>query len=155
MVHCAQELYKTGGIRSIYKGTFATLLRDLPGAVAYFGTYEWIKRTIIQYQQKSNVEGDQKEVTLSPTAILTAGGLAGMATWAVSIPADVLKSRYQTAPEGTYKNLLDVYKVLIKEEGYGALFKGLRPALIRAFPANAAAFMGMEVSRKMLTPIFG
>jgi solute carrier family 25 carnitine/acylcarnitine transporter 20/29 len=30
---------------------------------------------------------------LSPLAVLTAGGLAGMANWAVAIPPDVLKSK--------------------------------------------------------------
>jgi solute carrier family 25 carnitine/acylcarnitine transporter 20/29 len=38
----------------------------------------------------------------------------------------------------------------MKEEGVTALFTGIRPALIRAFPANAACFFGMEVSRKLL-----
>ena len=83
-------------------------------------------------------------------AVLTAGGLAGMACWSVAIPADVIKSRYQSAPEGTYTGMLDCYQQLIKTEGYGAMFTGIRPALIRAFPANAACFMGMEVARKVL-----
>jgi solute carrier family 25 carnitine/acylcarnitine transporter 20/29 len=37
-------LYKEGGIRSIYKGTFATLLRDVPASGVYFATYEWLKK---------------------------------------------------------------------------------------------------------------
>ena len=93
---------------------------------------------------------DPSKGQLSPLAVLTAGGLAGMACWGVCIPADVIKSRYQTAPEGKYSGLYDVYKNLIKEEGYGGLVKGMRPALIRAFPANAACFLGMEVSKKAL-----
>lgn len=153
MLHCAHELYKTGGIASIYKGTNATLLRDIPASVAYFGVYEYIKRTMIAYQtEKFDINGnDPSAGTLSPVAIMTAGGFAGMACWAVSIPADVIKSRYQVAPEGQYKNLLEVYQVLVKTEGYGALFNGMRPAMIRAFPANAACFMGMEMSRSLLS----
>lgn len=68
----------------------------------------------------------------------------------VAIPPDVLKSRYQTAPEGTYTGLMDVYKTLIREEGHGALLTGFRPAMIRAFPANAACFLGMELAKKGL-----
>ncbi|KAL3934612.1 MAG: hypothetical protein SGARI_003315 [Bacillariaceae sp.] len=79
---------------------------------------------------------------------MTAGGFAGMACWGVSIAPDVLKSRYQTAPEGKYNGVFDVYKTLVKTEGYGALFTGFRPAMIRAFPANAACFLGMELGRK-------
>ena len=73
-----------------------------------------------------------------------------MACWTVAIPPDVLKSRYQTAPPGKYTGIFDVYRQLIKTEGTGALFAGMRPALLRAFPANAACFFGMEVSKKML-----
>lgn len=150
MLDCAQQLYREGGIRSIYKGTFATLLRDVPGAIAYFGVYEVLKREIMSYQQQRSPETEQQQ--LSPVAVLTAGGLAGTACWTVSIPADVLKSRYQTAPEHTYKGgLVEVYQTLIRQEGYGALFRGIRPALIRAFPANAAAFMGMEVSKSLMS----
>ena len=30
--------------------------------------------------------------------------MAGVFNWLVALPADTLKSRYQSAPEGTYKN---------------------------------------------------
>lgn len=75
----------------------------------------------------------------------------GIFNWVVAIPPDVLKSRYQTAPEGKYSGLVDVYRHLMKEEGPSALFKGVGPAMLRAFPANAACFLGVEVSRKFLT----
>lgn len=145
MLDCAQQVYREGGIRSLYRGTFATLLRDVPGSVIWFGTYEFIKKELMILQGI-----DQTKGALSPLAVLTAGGLAGMACWAVTIPPDVLKSRFQTAPEGTYKGLWDVYTKLMREEGASALFTGMRPAMIRAFPANAACFFGMEVARKFL-----
>lgn len=31
MLHCAKQLYRTGGISSIFRGWEATLLRDVPG----------------------------------------------------------------------------------------------------------------------------
>ena len=96
-------------------------------------------------------QGIHDTTQLSPLAVLTAGGLAGVANWTVAIPPDVLKSRFQSAPDGTYKGIMDVYRKLMEKEGPGALFAGLRPAMIRAFPANAACFMGMEVARKMLS----
>jgi solute carrier family 25 (mitochondrial carnitine/acylcarnitine transporter), member 20/29 len=57
----------------------------------------------------------------------------------------------QSAPEGQYTGSIDVLKHLLKTEGPTALFTGIRPALIRAFPANAACFFGMEVSKKGLS----
>jgi solute carrier family 25 carnitine/acylcarnitine transporter 20/29 len=145
MMDCARQLLKEGGMSSVYKGTVATLARDIPGTVAYFGMYEYSKREIMKMQGIDPNKGQ-----LSLPAVVTAGGLAGMACWTVGIPFDVIKSRYQTAPEGKYSGIVDVYKALIKEEGYAGLFRGLRPALMRAFPANAACFLGVELSKKML-----
>ncbi|GMH56717.1 hypothetical protein TrST_g10879 [Triparma strigata] len=143
MVDCGVKLFREGGIRSVYKGTFATLIRDVPGSVAWFGAYEVVKRKLAEAQGKEPGE-------LSPLNVLFAGGIGGVANWCVSIPPDVVKSRYQTAPEGMYKGLGDVASTLMKEEGPGAFFKGIGPAMIRAFPANAACFLGMELSRSLL-----
>jgi solute carrier family 25 carnitine/acylcarnitine transporter 20/29 len=41
-------------------------------------------------------------------------GMAGVANWTVSIPPDVLKSRLQAAPEGTYKGLGDVFVKMMR-----------------------------------------
>ena len=79
-------------------------MRDTPGSMAWFGTYEYAKKEMMRMQGIDPATG-----TLSPLAVLTAGGLAGMACWTVAIPADVLKSRYQSAPEGTYTGIMDVY----------------------------------------------
>lgn len=140
MLDCAKKLYRQGGIASVFRGWEATLLRDVPASVGYFGGYEVIKRAL---KPKDSTE-------LSPVNVVVAGGLAGMLNWTIAMPADVLKSRIQTAPEGTYRGVVHCYQVLMKEEGAGALFKGVGPALARAFPANAACFLGVEFSKKFL-----
>lgn len=91
---------------------------------------------------------------LSAGRTLFAGGMAGIFNWSVAIPADVLKSRLQTAPEGTYPNgIRDVYRQLVREEGMRALYKGATPVFLRAFPANAACFFGYEYAMKFLNYI--
>mmetsp|Transcript_27848 Transcript_27848/g.67761 ORF Transcript_27848/g.67761 Transcript_27848/m.67761 type:complete len:294 (-) Transcript_27848:160-1041(-) len=144
LVDCARQVYSVGGIRSLYKGTVLTLARDIPGSIAWFGTYEMMKRELAKLQ---GVEDPSK---LSPIAIMVAGGFAGMACWGVCIPPDTLKSRFQTSPEGKYSSVFDVYRHIVKEEGHGGLLKGFRPAMARAFPANAACFSAMELSRSAL-----
>lgn len=142
-VDCAKQLYREGGIRSIYKGTCATLLRDIPASGMYFMTYEWL-------QHAMTPEGHSRS-ELSVGRTLFSGGMAGVFNWAVAIAPDVLKSRLQTAPEGTYPNgIRDVFRNTIKHEGVPALFKGVVPIMLRAFPANAACFMGYELCMKFL-----
>ncbi|KAJ1897316.1 carnitine transporter [Kickxella alabastrina] len=138
----AMGIIRTGGITSLFKGTCATLLRDVPGSVAYFGAYELIKKSL------TNQSAGQGSI--SPVAIVTAGGLAGMANWTVAIPPDVLKSRLQTAPEGRYTGVRQVFVEMMRTEGPGALFRGMGPAMLRAFPANAACFLGVEISLQLM-----
>ncbi|XP_015117777.1 congested-like trachea protein [Diachasma alloeum] len=138
-VDCVKQLYKEGGIRSIYKGTGATLLRDVPASGMYFLTYEGIQRLMAEDGQK-----------LSLWSTIFAGGCAGIANWIVGMPPDVLKSRFQTAPEGTFKGIGEVFKQLMHEEGPRALYKGVVPVMLRAFPANAACFLGFEIALKGL-----
>jgi len=64
----------------------------------------------------------------------------------------VLKSRLQSAPEGTYAGFMDCARKTIAADGVGALWKGFGPAMGRAFPANAATFVRDFVSF-WLTPL--
>jgi solute carrier family 25 (mitochondrial carnitine/acylcarnitine transporter), member 20/29 len=41
----------------------------------------------------------------------------------------------------------------VAEQGIGVLFKGLAPVLIKAFPANGACFLGVEVATKLLNDL--
>ncbi|XP_073988831.1 carnitine/acylcarnitine carrier protein colt, mitochondrial [Rhodnius prolixus] len=137
-----KQLYKEGGIRSIYKGTVATLLRDVPASGMYFMTYEWLQKFLKPFGN------DSTQMNLLKT--IFAGGMAGILNWSVGMPADVIKSRLQTAPEGTYRGIGHVFSVLMKEEGIFALYKGVTPVMLRAFPANAACFLGFEACMSLL-----
>lgn len=141
---CAVQVYREGGMQSILKGTNITLLRNIPMSIAWFGTYEIVTK---QWMDVQNIDPNFSVGPPSPLAVLFAGGLAGMACWIVSLPVDVLKTRYQTAPIGKYNGIADVYSHLMKTEGPRALFRGIRPALIRAFPAHAACSLGVEMTR--------
>lgn len=119
------------------------LITDIPASGLYFLTYEYVKEFAAR---EFGTEGSRGLL-----GTIFAGGSAGIANWAVGMPADVLKSRLQTAPPGTYPNgLRDVFRELMAKEGPLALYKGVTPVMLRAFPANAACFIGFEISMKFL-----
>lgn len=134
---CAAQLYRQAGIRGLYKGTTLTLMRDVPGNMVYFGVYELAKRAL----------GNG-----APAALL-AGALAGVSFWPVVLPMDCLKSRYQTAPDGTYKNIGEVYSQLLEEDGAGGMFRGIKPAMMRSAPANAVSFLGAELTKNVFAAL--
>ncbi|XP_075249748.1 mitochondrial carnitine/acylcarnitine carrier protein-like [Convolutriloba macropyga] len=144
-VDCAKQIYREGGLLSLYRGSCATLLRDVPASGMYFASYHSIQRIMRR--------GDPDK-HLSSAQILVAGGFAGVFNWLVGMPADVLKTRFQTAPVGMYpKGVRSVFSELMRKEGILALYKGITPVLVRAFPANACCFLGFEYANWFLTLI--
>lgn len=146
LMNCAVKLLKEGGIRNLFRGFCATLTRDVPGTGMYFLVYEYVQD---KYTEKTGAK------SMNTLSTICAGGFAGMAYWLIGMPADVLKSRLQAAPEETYqKGIRSVFAELIRNEGPLALYKGVTPVMIRAFPANAACFIGVELSMKLLNKLF-
>jgi len=66
----------------------------------------------------------------------------------------VIKSRIQSAATGTYSGFLDCARKTIAIDGVGALWRGIGPAMARAFPANAAAFLGVELTKDFFDKFF-
>ncbi|KAK7512870.1 mitochondrial carrier domain-containing protein [Phyllosticta citriasiana] len=142
-----RHLYREGGLRSVFRGSAMTLARDGPGSAAYFATYEVIKRRLTP----KNPDGSPGQLSL--TAVMAAGGAAGVAMWIPVFPVDTVKSRLQSA-EGNV-TVGGVVRQLWKAGGARAFFPGIGPAMCRAVPANAATFLGVEVAQKAMGKFFG
>ncbi|PYI08144.1 mitochondrial carnitine:acyl carnitine carrier [Aspergillus sclerotiicarbonarius CBS 121057] len=142
-----RQLYKEGGIRSVFRGSAMTLARDGPGSAAYFAAYEYIKRTLTPKDAQGNVTGG-----LSMPAVLAAGGAAGIAMWIPVFPVDTIKSRLQSAPGRP--TISGTIRTVYASGGFKAFFPGFGPALARAVPANAATFAGVELAHQFMTKLF-
>ncbi|XP_073410542.1 solute carrier family 25 member 45 [Dendrobates tinctorius] len=134
-VHCAVSIFKEEGIRGLYRGCNALIVRDVPTLGLYFLTYEVLCKWMTS----------DGEIPDSWT-MLFAGGCAGTAGWAAANPMDVIKSRLQM--DGMkcvqYRGILDCTYKSIKQEGLRVLCKGLTVNSLRAFPVNAVTFLSYE-----------
>ena len=124
-----KDVVKTG---QATRGLGCTFARDVLGSFFYFLTYESFKRA----SSKDN------GATPNPFVVLFGGGIAGMVNWTIAMPFDNLKTRLQANPASTLSSII----TSINKEGISHYFTGLRPTLIRAFPASMAFFGGVEVS---------
>jgi len=142
----ARHLYRTGGMKSLCRGFFATMARDSLASMFYFSTYEVMKRLLVKPGQ-STAE--------NVGAILTSGGTAGVMNWLACLPIDTLKSKLQTAPDDRYKHgIRSVFVEVMRNDGFLSLYRGFGAVMIRAFPANAACFLGVEMAMKVLNKLF-
>ena len=71
----------------------------------FFGIYYWVR-------PKLRSRNASKE-DISIPGVLIAGGLAGAGCSIACLPADVVKSRVQTAPEGTRTNIATIFVRLV------------------------------------------
>lgn len=144
-----RQLYKEGGIRSVFRGSAATLARDGPGSAAYFAAYEYIKRSLTPIDPHTGKPSGQ----LSLLAVTGAGAAAGVAMWVPVFPIDTVKSRLQSMDGNP--TVGGVIKGVYRNGGLKAFFPGFGPAIARAIPANAATFLGVELAHQFMNKTFG
>ena len=101
---CARVIASEHGIRGIYQGLSAVLLRNIPANAIYFGMNQETRRLLATEQQPI----DQ----LSPGKLLFAGGVAGFLYWFVTFPADVIKVRTKAVPRSSYRTFLASHTML-------------------------------------------
>ncbi|PRT56655.1 Carrier protein YMC1, mitochondrial [Wickerhamiella sorbophila] len=146
-IDCIKQIWQAGGMGGIFRGFVPTIIRESHGMAMYFMAAE------------ACVKQDMKQNKIARTEVPSwklcmYGGVAGITMWLSVYPIDVIKSKMQTdalsPAQYTYKNMRACFQATVKN-GYGQLFKGFAPTLLRAFPVNACTFLAFEVTRRYLS----
>ncbi|XP_014840085.1 PREDICTED: mitochondrial basic amino acids transporter-like isoform X1 [Poecilia mexicana] len=130
---CLWHIYRREGLRGINRGMVTTLVREAPGFGVYFWSYAVLTQSL----------GCEPNDSYMIPKLLFSGGMAGIASWIVTYPADVIKSRLQADGVGgvnQYSGIADCVRQSVRKEGYMVFTRGLTSTVIRAFPVNAATF---------------
>lgn len=143
-LQCFSEMIKHKGFRGIYRGFWVTLIRDIIGDGAYFGSYQVGPRMV--YGDMENTENRSFAV------ISISGGVAGVIAWTLAYPFDTVKSRIQadsfTKPK--YKGALDCFMKILKKEKISRFYSGYFNVIIRAFPLSVVTMLGFEAAMKIV-----
>ncbi len=139
----SSEVYKKmiqqQGYKSLCIGLDSQLARDGSFYAVFFGGYE-----LFCYLFRTSFPSMPDELNY-----FLSGGFAGMLGWTVAMPFDVpktnIQSRWDTKVVGSY--VPEMVKIA-KTRGIAGFYNGLGPTLVRAFPANAALFLGVESAKK-------
>jgi len=141
-VQCAARIAREEGVRSLWKGVSATVIRQASNqgssflAVQLINKYAWGK-----------VEGDGTRLPLFKT--LTTGFIAGAVGPLCNQPFDVAKSRLmaqeQTGAQRKYTSTIQCMSSVYHQEGFQSLYRGIVPRLARV--ASGQAIMWSVVLR--------
>uniref|UniRef100_K3WZG3 Mitochondrial carrier protein n=1 Tax=Globisporangium ultimum (strain ATCC 200006 / CBS 805.95 / DAOM BR144) TaxID=431595 RepID=K3WZG3_GLOUD len=147
---CLQKVFRQEGIRGLFRGYSALLLRDVPFNFFFFGCYEAYTSAWAKFLHK------ESKNDLHPLFILASGGLAGATGWSVVFPADVLKAHMQTAAQGSGSlGLRGAAKHVYAQYGIHGFYRGWSAAVLRSFPANGSLFLGVEMTHRFFRFIEG
>ncbi|XP_020989314.1 probable S-adenosylmethionine carrier 2, chloroplastic isoform X2 [Arachis duranensis] len=129
--------WRQDGLGGFFRGTGATLCREVPFYVAGMGLYD-----------------ESKKRELEPWEAVVVGAIAGGLAGVTTTPFDVIKTRMMTT-QGQSVSTAVVALSILRQEGPLALYKGAVPRFFWIAPLGAINLAGYELARKALDSLSG
>lgn len=134
-IDCARKVMSNEGLTALWKGNIPTMVRQGSNQAFNFMAFAWLNSNI---WLKEEGDGQRLEVWKTVVNGLVAGSLGPC----LNCPMDVIKTRLmaqETIPgkEPKYRGFVHAFRLIAKEEGTSALWKGLIPRLTRLAPGQA------------------
>jgi hypothetical protein len=140
----AKNIIKHRGISGLYSGFNLHHLRDTLGTAIYFMTYESSKQLL------TTSRGNHSPT--NPFAVVVAGGLCGVASWALIYPIDSAKSIYQRNCL-TYCKGEKVQKAPKIQFFNKRMYRGLGVSMGRSCVVNSIFFSSFEFIKKQINAL--
>ncbi|BCS20041.1 calcium-binding mitochondrial carrier protein [Aspergillus puulaauensis] len=148
LVDAVKELWRAGGIRSLFAGNGLNVVKVMPESAIKFGAYESAKRAF------ARLEGHNDPKRLRPTSQFLSGGCGGMVAQCFVYPLDTLKFRMQCEiVEGGLKGnqlIAATARKVWNKNGMFGFFRGLPLGLMGMFPYAAIDLSTFEYLKRTL-----
>ncbi|MCL7045762.1 hypothetical protein MKW94_027563 [Papaver nudicaule] len=162
MVHALSTVLREEGPRALYKGWLPSVIGVVPYVGLNFAVYESLKEWMIKAKPLGLV--GESDTELSVTTRLACGAAAGTVGQTVAYPLDVIRRRMQmvgwhnassvvagdSRSALEYTGMVDAFRKTVRNEGFGALYKGLVPNSVKVVPSIAIAFVTYELVKDVL-----
>lgn len=131
MVDCVVKTVKAEGPLALYNGLESTMWRHILWNAGYFGCIFQVRQLLPAATSKREQMGYD----------LVSGATGGTIGTVLNTPMDVVKSRIQNSPKVAgatpkYNWAWPAVGTVMKEEGFGALYKGFLPKVLRLGPGG-------------------
>lgn len=131
-----RQIYKNDGIKALWKGNAAMMLKVIPYAAIQYMTFEQLKHFWL---------GPDREF-LSPLERVILGSFAGASSVAVTYPLDLLRARFavQRGHNEIYTSLWRAFNHIRASEGILSLYRGLGASILGIIPYGGLSFGTFE-----------
>ncbi|KAJ5782610.1 hypothetical protein N7457_004384 [Penicillium paradoxum] len=148
LLDALKDLWRAGGIRSLFAGNGLNVVKVMPESAIKFGAYESAKRMF------ARLEGHNDTKRLLPTSQFMSGGFGGMVAQCFVYPLDTLKFRMQcdTVKDGLKGNQLiaATAKKVWNKNGLVGFFRGLPLGVVGMFPYAAIDLSTFEYLKRTI-----
>lgn len=145
-------MWRSEGIRGLFKGNGLNCIRIIPNSAIKFLTYEQLSRKISHALMDRGEDGQ-----LTPMLRLAAGAGAGIVGMSATYPLDMVRGRItiQDSLNPQYRGMLHAAGVIIREEGLFALWRGWLPSVIGVVPYVGLNFAVYETLKDVVIKAYG
>ncbi|KAL8740613.1 MAG: hypothetical protein Q9190_006709 [Brigantiaea leucoxantha] len=131
MIDCVVKTIRAEGPLALYNGLESTMWRHILWNSGYFGCIYQVKSLL------PKADGKNQQMRND----LLAGSIGGTIGTVLNTPMDVVKSRIQNSPKiagsvPKYNWAWPALGTVMREEGFGALYKGFLPKVLRLGPGG-------------------
>ncbi|KAK1750664.1 mitochondrial carrier domain-containing protein [Echria macrotheca] len=134
------QIYKAEGVRGLYRGVGAAMIRTGFGSSVQLPTYFFAKRRLVKHLGME--EG--------PALHLASSTASGFVVCVVMHPPDTIMSRLYNQNGNLYKGVFDCLAKTIRTEGFLAIYKGFLPHLARILPHTILTLSLAEQTNKLI-----
>ena len=136
-VRIVRETVRDKGVKGLWRGNGADVLRVMPSKAIQLTAFEALKRRLSVKDSRTG------ELVCPPWRLTVAGGLAGVVSTVCTFPLETVRTRLAADP--SYVGAADVVTRMLRDEPGGALalFRGLGPSVAGIIPyagLNLAAY---------------
>ncbi|KAK9772661.1 putative Mitochondrial carrier domain-containing protein [Seiridium cardinale] len=135
-----RQIYGSEGIRGLYRGMSAAMIRTGFGSSVQLPTYFFAKRRLQKHL------GMQEGAPLH----LTSSAVSGFVVCCFMHPPDTVMSRMYNQNGNLYSNLFDCLAKTVRTEGFFAIYKGFVPHLARILPHTILTLSLAEQTNKLV-----
>ncbi|XP_025769408.1 solute carrier family 25 member 36 [Puma concolor] len=142
---CIRKVYQTDGLKGFYRGMSASYA-GISETVIHFVIYESIKQKLLEYKIASTMENDEESVKEASdfVGMMLAAATSKTCATTIAYPHEVVRTRLRE--EGTkYRSFFQTLSLVVQEEGYGSLYRGLTTHLVRQIPNTAIMMATYEL----------
>ncbi|XP_005997177.1 solute carrier family 25 member 36 [Latimeria chalumnae] len=142
---CIRRVYRTDGFRGFYRGMSASYA-GISETVIHFVIYESIKRKLLESKTASAMDKEDESVKDASDflGLMLAAATSKTCATSIAYPHEVIRTRLRE--EGTkYRSFFQTLALVIKEEGYASLYRGLTTHLVRQIPNTAIMMSTYEL----------